>query len=332
MKFIDLKIPEVKLIEPVVQEDDLSHTVSIYSKQIYEKNGIVDCFVQENCGFAYWEKCFRGIHCQVSPYTQSYLMRCTRGSMLDIALDLRKDSPTYGNYLTTILSQNNHKLLYIPKGCAHACLSLTPDCKFSMKVSSYYEPSAFKCISFKSPELNIDMPTDNLVISLQDKLADPLLGFGFEHYELSQEIPEKREFNNDLQVKELDFPGVKILKPACYEDYRGYFTELCSKRKMMEFHIAGSFVEEEEMTIHMKNEFYGIYYPKSTLSHGVMIRMDYGRVICYIIDMRQDSPTYKQNISVSLSEENQKQLWIPNGYAYAYRTLTENCQINIKNA
>lgn len=125
MKAIELNIPGVKIIEQSRNEDFTGWTCSAYSACSFEQVGIYDRFVQENHGYAFKDGCFRGIHYQELPFTQAYLMQCITGAMLDFAVDLRKDSPTYRQWTSIVLSAENRTSLYIPKGCV--CVPKTND-------------------------------------------------------------------------------------------------------------------------------------------------------------------------------------------------------------
>lgn len=330
MKSTELNIPGVKVIEPGCNEDFTGWTYSAYSVRSYEQIGIYDNFVQENHGYAFKDGCFRGIHCQESPFTQSYLMQCINGAMLDFAVDLRKDSPTYKQWTSIVLSANNRKLLYIPKGCAHACLTLRPDCEFTMKVNSYYEPLAFKCISYRSPELRIEMPLSNLIISDQDKTAMLLETSRLNLDDKNCEQYVTAQYKNDLSVTNLELAGLKVIEPKYYEDFRGFFAESFSERKLRDFEINTTFVQDNYNYSHSKGTFHGIYCQNNPHAQGKLIRCTRGAIMYFAIDLRRDSPTFKRWNYVILSSENHKQLWIPCGFGHAYLTLSDNCEVQFK--
>lgn len=330
MKSTELNIPGVRVIEQGRNEDFTGWTHSTYSARSYEQIGIYDNFVQENHGYAFKDGCFRGIHCQESPFTQSYLMQCINGAMLDFAVDLRKDSPTYKQWTSIVLSANNRKLQYIPKGCGHACLSLSPNCEFTMKVSRYYEPLAFKCISYLSPEIGIEMPLRNLIISDQDKTAMMLETCCLNLEDTNGRQYDTARYHNDLCVTNLELAGLKVIQPKYYEDFRGFFAESFSARKLNDYRIRTNFVQDDCCFSHFRGTFRGIYFQNAPHAQGKLIRCTRGRIMDFAIDLRRDSPTFKRWNYVILSAENRKQLWIPRGFGHAYMTLSDNCEVQIK--
>lgn len=330
MKSTELNIPGVRVIEQSCNEDFTGWTYRAYSVCSYEQIGICDKFVQENHGYAFKDGCFRGIHCQEFPFVQAYLMQCISGAMLDFAVDLRRNSPTYKQWTSIVLSAENRKLLYIPKGCAHACLSLSSGCEFTMKVSNYYEPSAFKSISYLSPELGIKMPISNLIISEQDKTAK-LLENCFPNLEgVCDGQRDIVQYYNDLCVTNLELSGLKAIQPKYYEDFRGFFAETFSVRKLRDFGLDTTFVQDKCSFSYFKGTFHGIYFQKHPHAQGKLIRCTRGKIMDFAIDLRSDSPTFKQWTYVILSAENHKQLWIPHGFGHAYMTLSNNCEVQCR--
>ena len=128
-------------------------------------------FVQDNHSISA-KGVLRGLHYQEGDYAQAKIVRVTRGAVQDIVVDIRPESPTYGQHYSTILRAEDRKMIFIPHGCAHGFLALEDDTEFLYKCDAYYEPSAEKGIRYDDPELNIDwlLPEDQLLISEKDKI------------------------------------------------------------------------------------------------------------------------------------------------------------------
>lgn len=174
MKLIDTEIPDVKIIEPDVFGDNRGWFLESYSKKKLSDLGLNVEFVQDNHSFSAEKGTLRGIHFQNDPMAQSKLIRCTRGSVLDLAIDLRKGSPTYLKYIKVELSAENKREFFIPRGFGHGFLTLTDEVEFQYKCDQYYSPEFDRSIRYDDPELNIDWGVSDPVISEKDKNA-PLL-------------------------------------------------------------------------------------------------------------------------------------------------------------
>ena len=174
MNVYSLEIPEIKIIEPDVFADYRGYYMESYSARTMKKYGINDVFVQDNHFYSIKKGTIRGIHFQNNPYAQSKLLRCTRGAILDVAVDLRKNSATYMKYVAVELSADNKKQIYIPKGFGHCAMSLTDEVEGQYKVDELYYPEYDRAIAFNDPDINIDWGTDKFVVSEKDKKA-PLL-------------------------------------------------------------------------------------------------------------------------------------------------------------
>ncbi|MBQ9315008.1 MAG: dTDP-4-dehydrorhamnose 3,5-epimerase [Clostridia bacterium] len=174
MKIYELEIPEVKIIEPDVYADHRGFYMESYSMRSMKKLGINDVFVQDNHFYSKKKGTIRGIHFQNAPYAQSKLLRCTKGVILDVAVDLRKDSPTFMKYVMVELSADNKKQIYIPKGFGHCAMSLTDDVEGQYKVDELYYPEYDRSIAWNDPDINIDWGTDDFIVSEKDRNA-PLL-------------------------------------------------------------------------------------------------------------------------------------------------------------
>ncbi|MDU5104018.1 MAG: dTDP-4-dehydrorhamnose 3,5-epimerase [Clostridium butyricum] len=172
MKIISLEIEEVKLLEPVVYSDYRGYYMESYSQRTLNKLGIDKVFVQDNHLLSLKKGTIRGIHFQNKPKSQSKLLRCTKGKILDIVVDLRRNSPTYKKWLSVELSAENKKQIFIPRGFGHACLSLVDDTEVQYKVDEFYEPEFDRTIVWNDPDLKIEWGLDEQpILSEKDKNA-----------------------------------------------------------------------------------------------------------------------------------------------------------------
>ena len=171
---VNTNIEEVKIIEPKVFCDDRGSFNEVFSTRALKNAGIDFTPVQENCAYSKKAGTIRGVHFQNEPYAQAKLVRCTKGRVLDFAIDLRKGSPTYLKYVSIELTAENKKQLFIPKGFAHAVISLIDETEIEYLVDNLYEPTSDRSISPLDKELNIEWGFDDLVLSDKDKNA-PLL-------------------------------------------------------------------------------------------------------------------------------------------------------------
>ncbi len=170
MKFINVEIEGLIIIEPNVFEDERGYFYESYNKDDFFKNGIKDLFVQDNQSLSQ-RNVLRGLHFQKPPFSQAKLIRVVQGSVLDIAVDLRKDSKTYGQHYATELSALNKRMFYIPKGFAHGFLTLEDNTIFSYKCSDFYNKESEDAILWNDKDLNINWGIDKPVLSKKDKEA-----------------------------------------------------------------------------------------------------------------------------------------------------------------
>ena len=170
----DTEIKEVKIIEPRVFSDDRGSFNEVFSTRTLEKLGIDFKPVQENCAYSKKKGTVRGVHFQNEPYAQAKLVRCTKGRVMDYAIDLRKGSPTYLKHVCVELTAENKKQLFIPKGFAHAVISLVDETEIEYLVNNLYEPTSDRSISPLDKDLNINWGFDELILSDKDKNA-PML-------------------------------------------------------------------------------------------------------------------------------------------------------------
>jgi len=161
-KFTKTKIPDVILIEPKVFKDDRGFFMETYKKSDFEKNGIDIDFVQDNHSKSV-KGVLRGLHFQKEPFSQGKLVRCIKGEIFDVAVDLRKNSPYFKKWVGYKLSEENKYMLWIPKGFAHGFLTLSSEAEIIYKVSgAEYNPESDAGIIWNDPDINIDWPLDDI--------------------------------------------------------------------------------------------------------------------------------------------------------------------------
>lgn len=171
MKVTETDINDVLIIEPEVFGDDRGWFSESYNKEKFAKIGITVNFVQDNHSFSANKGTLRGLHFQNNPKSQAKLIRCTKGSVLDVAVDLRKSSTTYKKWVAVELSAENKKQLFIPKGFAHGFLTLSEDVEFQYKVDEYYSKEDDRSIRFDDPEIGIEWGNNMPILSDKDKAA-----------------------------------------------------------------------------------------------------------------------------------------------------------------
>ena len=171
MKIIETELPDVKLVEPAVFGDNRGWFYESYNYEKLKTLGIDVKFVQDNRSYSKEKGTLRGIHFQKTPMAQSKLISCTRGKILDVAVDLRKGSPTYLKWISVELSEENKHMLFIPKGFGHGFVTLTENVEVLYKVDEYYSKDHDRSIRFDDDEIGIDWGVSNPVLSEKDKNA-----------------------------------------------------------------------------------------------------------------------------------------------------------------
>jgi len=174
MKVTKTELEGVLIIEPDVHGDHRGWFTESYNKQEFLKHGIDIDFVQDNHSFSAQKGTLRGIHFQIEPKAQTKLVRCTRGKVLDVAVDLRKESPTFKKWIYIELSTDNHVQLLIPKGFGHAFLTLSEETEIQYKVDEYYSKEHDRSVVFNDTDLNINWNVYNPILSDKDKIAPSL--------------------------------------------------------------------------------------------------------------------------------------------------------------
>ena len=176
MIFSRSKISDVIIIKPQIILDERGYFFECFKKQSLDEfiGGKIN-FVQENESFSS-KGVLRGLHYQLDPFSQSKLVRVVQGSILDIAVDIRKSSPTYGEYISKELNDINKTQLFIPKGFAHGFIVLSESAIVSYKVDNYYDPNYESGVLWNDTDLNIDwkIKADEVILSEKDKNLSPL--------------------------------------------------------------------------------------------------------------------------------------------------------------
>ena len=176
MKFkkISTKLQGVFILEPTVFEDHRGFFMESYNKREFEELGLNFNFVQDNHSLSTKAGTLRGLHYQLNPKAQTKVVRCLRGAIYDVVVDIRIGSPTFGQWVGVILSEHNRRQIVVPKGFAHGILTLTPNTEILYKVDEYYSPEHDRAIRWNDPEIGIEWPTSEPILSEKDKNAPTL--------------------------------------------------------------------------------------------------------------------------------------------------------------
>lgn len=156
MRKIETKIPGVVVIEPDVHGDHRGYFMETYSTSNFHKLGIENIFVQDNMSFTAKKGTLRGLHFQNNPMAQAKLVSCTKGIVIDVAVDIRQGSPTYRQWVAVELSEENKKMFFIPRGFAHGFLTLTDNVEFRYKVDNLYSKEHDRGIRYDDSAINVD--------------------------------------------------------------------------------------------------------------------------------------------------------------------------------
>jgi dTDP-4-dehydrorhamnose 3,5-epimerase len=171
MKMIQTEINDLIIVEPKVFGDHRGWFVESYNKKVFFNHGISIEFNQDNHSLSKEKGVLRGLHFQNDPSAQTKLVRCTRGKIWDVAVDLRKSSPTYLKWFGIELTSENHKMLFIPQGFAHGFITLEENTEVQYKVDNFYDPNTDRSIKYDDPDIGINWPLDDVVLSEKDKKA-----------------------------------------------------------------------------------------------------------------------------------------------------------------
>ena len=175
MNVIETAIPGVVIIEPRVFEDARGYFFESFNQREFEEKVGPICFVQDNESKSRYGV-VRGLHFQKGEHAQSKLVRVVKGAVLDVAVDIRKGSPTFGKWLSVELTEDNHRQFFIPRGFAHGFSVLSEIAVFQYKCDNFYAPQSEGAIAWDDPDLNIDwrIPADKIILSAKDS-KHPLL-------------------------------------------------------------------------------------------------------------------------------------------------------------
>jgi dTDP-4-dehydrorhamnose 3,5-epimerase len=169
MIYHETHVDGVFVVEPERIEDERGFFARTWDTREFAERGLNGSLVQCSVSFNRCARTLRGLHYQAAPYEEAKLVRCTRGALFDVALDLRPNSRTYTRWAGVELSAENTLGLYIPEGCAHGFLSLTQDTEVLYQISQFYEPEAARGVRWNDPAFAIRWPSDVVVINERDR-------------------------------------------------------------------------------------------------------------------------------------------------------------------
>ena len=167
-RFEDQKIPGVTLIKPEEFRDERGSLAVTYQRDVFTEAGIETEFIQDKVSFSK-KSVLRGLHYQKEGYSQAKIVRCTRGVVFDVVVDLRKGSPTYGQYAESLLSEHNNHMIYVPNGLAHGFAVLSQEAGIHYKIDAPYHPDKETGIRWNDSDLEIGWPVENPRLSETDK-------------------------------------------------------------------------------------------------------------------------------------------------------------------
>jgi dTDP-4-dehydrorhamnose 3,5-epimerase len=185
MQIERLEIPDILLVTPAKHGDQRGFFSETYRTDVFAGSGVDARFVQDNHVHSTQRGVLRGLHFQAPPHAQGKLVRCTRGAILDVAVDIRVGSPSYGRHVAVELSAANWHQMWVPPGFAHGYVTLVDDCEVIYRVTDYYAPECDRGIAWDDPDLGIDwrMPASEVILSDKDRrqprLADTAPAFQF---------------------------------------------------------------------------------------------------------------------------------------------------------
>jgi dTDP-4-dehydrorhamnose 3,5-epimerase len=176
MEVIETKIKDLLIIKPKVFADSRGYFFESYNADVFKQNNITLNFVQDNQSLSS-TGVLRGLHFQAPPFDQGKLVRVITGAVLDIAVDIRKDSPTYGEHIAIELTEENKSMFYIPPGFAHGFLTLRDNTIFSYKCTNIYNKLSEGCVLWNDTDLNINWNVANPILSEKDLVGTPFKEF-----------------------------------------------------------------------------------------------------------------------------------------------------------
>lgn len=175
-RFTQLDIPDVLLFSPSRYPDSRGYFTELYNAKVLADVGVTETFVQDNLSLSAMTGTVRGLHFQLPPFSQAKLVRVSKGRILDVTVDVRQGSPTYGRHVAIEISADNDLQIYIPHGFAHGFCTLEPHTEVVYKVSNYYAPQAERGILWSDPQLKINWPvsTEDAITSDKDAVLPVL--------------------------------------------------------------------------------------------------------------------------------------------------------------
>jgi dTDP-4-dehydrorhamnose 3,5-epimerase len=169
MIFTETKIKGVYIIEPELLTDERGFFARSFCKEEFQKHGLDTDIVQCNISYNKKKGTLRGMHYQVPPFEEAKVVSCTKGSIYDVVVDLRRDSPTYCYWHAEELSADTYRMLFIPKSCAHGFQTLEDNCIVYYQMGEYYHPECARGIRWNDPSIRIVWPVPAMIISEKDK-------------------------------------------------------------------------------------------------------------------------------------------------------------------
>jgi len=170
MKFIETKISGAFIIEPTKITDERGFFARTWSKKQFDAHGVISCFVEFNTSFSKTSGTIRGLHYQVPPFREAKLVRCTKGAIYDVIIDLRPESLSYKRWLGVELRADTYKMLYVPEGVGHGFQTLEDDAEVFYPVSQFYSPEFERGVRWDDPMFAIEWPeTERVIISDKDR-------------------------------------------------------------------------------------------------------------------------------------------------------------------
>lgn len=168
MIFFETKFKNLYVIEPELHNDNRGSFFRYFCKEEFLELGIDVEFIQFNESINFKTGTFRGLHYQKAPYEDNKFIRCVSGKVLDILVDLRKNSPTFLKYLTVVISDKNRKMLFVPKGVAHGFLTLENNSRLLYHHTAHYKPNFEAAVNYRDPKINLKLPNTVNIISSKD--------------------------------------------------------------------------------------------------------------------------------------------------------------------
>ena len=168
MIFTGTQIKGVYIIEPEILTDERGFFARSFCKEEFRKHGLETDIVQCNISYNKKKGTLRGMHYQIPPFEEAKIVSCTKGSIYDVVVDLRRDSPTYRYWHAEKLSADSYRMLYIPKGCAHGFQTLEDDTRVYYQMTEFFHPDCARGVRWDDPAIKIDWPISGIIVSKKD--------------------------------------------------------------------------------------------------------------------------------------------------------------------